>query len=284
MRRALLIFAACFLLAAGARAQLHSELPPPTVDTNHEQTVDAIAARIEDDILTESEVNELAAFQTLVDGGSKSRAEIIQELADQWIVRGEAATTRYPEPAPKDIDTAYAQLQKHFPSPDAFKARCDAVGLSDPAIRRLLSEQLYLARFLDFRFRPAAQVTDQQIATYYKDSFVPQLQKHSEAAPPLDQVEDQIREVLVQRAISERATAWLDDTRERLHIDVLPTAAGTDVKNSDTNQGSDAQKNQNSSQPDALGRPEENSSSTTVPRKTPQRSSPPAGGSEVGGH
>ncbi|HWF39592.1 MAG TPA: hypothetical protein VG322_13790 [Candidatus Acidoferrales bacterium] len=221
MRHAILIVAAVFILTASARAQLHSSLPSVTVGSSSGQTVDAIAARIDDDILTESEVNELAAFQTLVDGRAKSRAELIQELADQWIVRGEAATTRYPEPTAKDVDAAYAQLLKQFASPDAFKTQCEAVGLSDQAVRRLLSQQLYLSRFLDFRFRPAAQVNDQQVAAYYKDNFVPQLEKRGNAVPPLEEVEDTIREVLVQRAISERSASWLDDTRERLHIDVM---------------------------------------------------------------
>src|SRR5262249_4775455 len=39
------------------------------------QTIDGIAARIEDDIITESEVKELGAFQALVDGKPKLRDE-----------------------------------------------------------------------------------------------------------------------------------------------------------------------------------------------------------------
>ena len=96
-----------------------------------------------------------------------------------------------------------------------------AAGLAESAVRRLLAQQLYLSRFLDFRFRPAAQVDDQQVDAYYKNDFVPQLQKRGEPVPPLDDVDDTIREVLVQRAINDRATAWLDETRERLQIDVM---------------------------------------------------------------
>lgn len=218
---AVVLFSFGFAARAGAQADVHSALPAVAGGHSAGQTVDGIAARIEDDVLTESEVNELAAFQTLVDGHPKSRDEIVRELADQWIVRGEASETKYPEPTTQDVDNAYAQLEKQFPSPEQFKERCAAVGLPDVAIRRLLAEQLYLSRFLDFRFRPAAQVDDQQIAAYYQNEFVPQLKKRGAAAPPLEDVEDTIREVLIQRAISERATAWLDDTRERLHIDIL---------------------------------------------------------------
>src|SRR6202021_1069161 len=117
-------------------------LPPPSGggtdsragNTPGEETVDGIAARIEDDIITESEVRELSAFQELVDGKPKPRSEIIKELADQWIVRGEAA------------------------------------------LRRILTQQLFLSRFIDYRFRPAAQVDEPQIETFYHDEFAPQLE------------------------------------------------------------------------------------------------------------
>lgn len=226
MRWSILIFALMLAVAgaaptATAQANLRSALPSESGGTAHGQTVDGIAARIEDDILTDSEVNELAAFQKLVEGSAKSRSELIRELADQWIVRGEAAATKYPEPSAQDVDNAYAQLQKQFPSPEQFKARCADVGLSDSAVRRLLAQQLYLSRFLDFRFRPAAQVDGQQISAYYKDEFVPQLLKRGGPVPPIEDVEDTIREVLIQRAISNRAISWLDDTRERLRIDVI---------------------------------------------------------------
>jgi hypothetical protein len=206
---------------AEAQMDVSSTLSPEAGGADRGQTVDGIAARIEDDIVTESEVSELSAFQSLVDGRPKSRSEVIQELADQWIVRGEATTARYPEPSARDVDIAYAQLQKQFPSPDAFKSRYAAEGLSDAAVRRLLAQQLYLSRFLDFRFRPAAQVSDEQVAAYYKNEFVSQLQKRGDAVPALEDVEDTIREVLVQRAISERASAWLDDTRMRLRLEVM---------------------------------------------------------------
>lgn len=267
MPRTLLALLAFLIVSANASAQLHSALPPTTVGAAREQTVDAIAARIEDDILTESEVNELGAFQILVDGQSKPRSELIQELADQWIVHGEAATTRYPEPTASDIDNAYAQLQKQFPSPDDFKAHCAALGLSDLAVRRLLAQQLYLSRFLDFRFRPAAQVDEQQIATYYKDDFVPQLQKRGAPIPPIEDVEDTIREVLVQRAISDRSSAWLDDTRGRLTIDV-------------TDQEKDLEQKQEKTQDQKHGNvqgPEQGDAQGNVQLKSPassQRSNP----------
>ena len=89
----------------------------------------------------------------------------------------------------------------------------------------MLVEQLYFSRFLDFRFRPAAQIDQKQLDTYYNDEFAPQLKARNQTVPPLDDVEDTIREVLIQRAITDRATQWLNDTRSRLKIDVVSDGA-----------------------------------------------------------
>jgi hypothetical protein len=202
--------------AAGSRA---GSAPPG------EQTVDGIAARIEDDIITESEVRELSAFQELVDGKPKPRSEIIKELADQWIVRGEAALAAFPAPSQADVDRAHQEFVKQFPSPQEFQARCAALGLTDAAVRRILAQQLFLSRFIDYRFRPAAQVDEAQIETFYHNEFAPQLEAKKQPVPPLEDVEDTIREVLIQRAISDRAAKWLDDTRGHLKIDVVDQGA-----------------------------------------------------------
>jgi hypothetical protein len=188
-------------------------------------TIDGIAARIDTDVITESEVRELADFQKLVDGSSKPREEVIRELSDQWIVRSEADTARFPRPSDQEVDNAYAQLVKQFPSAEEFNKRCAAAGLTQQAVRRQLAAQLYLSRFLDFRFRPAAEVDDAAVQKYYSEEFAPQLKAKGENVPPLEKVRDTIREVLIQRAINDRANQWLDDTRSRLEIDILPQGA-----------------------------------------------------------
>jgi len=232
MRRALLIFGFVAGLAgpaartSRAQSQASAQQPPQAPGTGG-QTIDGVAARIEDDVLTESEVQELGAFQRLVEGQSKSRSELIRELADQWIVAGEARSAKYPRPAQTDVDRAYAAFVQQFKSPEEFQARRAAAGLTESAVRRLLEQQIYLAHFLDFRFRPAAQVSDAQVEAYYRQEFSPKLKARGQEIPPLSEVEDTIREVLVQQAISERATKWLDDTRERLRIDIEAHGGGS---------------------------------------------------------
>jgi hypothetical protein len=232
MRRIFVIFGVAALLLgfrvspAFSQTSANPEPPPESFD-RHAQQIDGVAARIEDDIITESEVRELAAFQVLVDGKAKPREELLRELTDQWMIRNEATAARYGQPSAADVDRAYAEFVKQFGSPEEFKARCAAAGLTEAAARRMVARQLYLSRFIDYRFRPSAQITDEQIAAYYRDEFVPQLKARKQLVPPLDEVDDTIREVLIQRAINDRATKWLNETRDHLQIDIVPQGSGS---------------------------------------------------------
>lgn len=233
MRAPIFIVALVSFLGAtdAVRGQVPAQQPAAadsgTAAPTGARVIDGVAARIEDDIITESEVRELSAFQELVDGKAKPRSEVISELADQWIVRGEAKAALYPVPLQPDVDRAYQEFVKQFVSPEDFKARCAAAGLTEGVVRRIIEQQLYLSRFLDYRFRPQAQVDRQQIEDYYEKEFVPQLKARNQTVPPVDDVADTIREVLIQRSINDDATKWLDDTRGRLRIDIVQEGKGS---------------------------------------------------------
>ena len=199
---------------------------PPTVSPSLSEpadprTIDRIAARIEDDVITESEVRELGAFQLLAEGREKPRDELIRELTDQWIVNGEANVAHSPRPSDEDVNRAFAAFLGKFVSLEEFKRRCAEVDLTEPDVRRLLAKQIYLAGFLDYRFRPAAQVDQKQIEAYYNNELAPKLRAEKQPVPALEDVQDTIQEVLVQRAITERSTEWLNETRARLKIDLM---------------------------------------------------------------
>jgi len=196
--------------------------PPPQPLSGTAVGVDGIAARIEDDIITESEVRELTGFQELVDGHAVPRDKALGELIDQWIIRTEANTALFPHPAEVEVDHELERLQQQFASPEAFRVRLREVGLDEAAIRRLLRQELFLTRFLDYRFRPTEQVDRKQIEDYYNQELAPQLAARGQPLPRLEEVENQIREVLTQRAINDHATRWLVDSKSRLKIDIEP--------------------------------------------------------------
>jgi len=189
------------------------------------QIVDAIVVRIEDDIITLSELRELAAYQKLLDGRSQSNEEIRSELIEQWVVNNEATTTGFPLPAQAEVDRELSRVETSFSSPAVYQQRLEAVGLTAAAVRRIITRQIYLARYLDYKFRSSIQVDDAALADYYRDHLVPELQAKGQQAPPLTDVTEQIREVLIEQGVNERTAAWFDETKPRLKIELEPMDA-----------------------------------------------------------
>jgi len=186
------------------------------------QIVDGIVARIEGDIITFSELRELAAYQQLLDGHSQTDEELRSELIEQWMLNDEAAGVRFPMPAAGEVDREMSRIQNNFANKAAFDARLFQVGFSSEALRRVLARQIYLARYLDYKFRSSVQVDDTAIASYYRDHLVPQLQAKGQPAPPLMDVTDQIREVLTEQGVNDRTAAWFDETKPRMKIELEP--------------------------------------------------------------
>jgi hypothetical protein len=184
-----------------------------------QEVLDRIVARVEGDILLLSEVRTLSHYQELVDGKSESDAQILDRLIDQWIVRSEATTARFPLPTQEDIDKGVERVQKSFPSPAEYAKRKSQVGLNDGEIRELVASQLYLGNYLDSRFRPSAQVTQKEVEEFYQSGVVARAQARGQTPPTLDAAHDLIQEALVQRSIDEQANRWLSESRSRVRTE-----------------------------------------------------------------
>ena len=189
--------------------------------------VDRIVARVEDDIITLSQERELAAYQQLVDGSSEPVPKLIDELVEQWAINNEAQSAQFSQPSDADVDLQIKSIQQRFPTPQAYAQRLMAVGLTPESLRRVVARQIYLTRYLDYRFRPAALVDDAAIEKYYTGTLVPALQAKQQPVPSLDAVSDQIREVLVEQDINARSAAWLADTKSRMNVEMLPAPGAT---------------------------------------------------------
>jgi hypothetical protein len=186
-----------------------------------QEIVDRIVARIEDDVILLSEVQELSRYQQLADGKSESAAQILDRLIDQWIVRTEAETARFPRPADDDVQRNVERLKKSFASPEEYETRKKESGLSDAEIRAMTTAQLYLGNYLDSRFRPSVQIDPKAVEDYYQKGVVVAARAKGQEPPTFEAAREYIQEVLVLQGINEEADRWLKESRSRLHVENL---------------------------------------------------------------
>lgn len=186
-----------------------------------QELVDRIVARVENDIILLSDVRALALYQQLVQGQSETQAQILDRLIDQWIVRNEAETARFPHPTEAEVDKGFERVQKSFNSIQEYQAKTKSLGLTGNDVRKMVAAQLYLTQYLDSRFRPSVQVDDRQIDDFYQNAVVPRAQAHNEPPPPLDAARQYILEALIEKAIDEQAERWLAQSRARVHVEKM---------------------------------------------------------------
>jgi parvulin-like peptidyl-prolyl isomerase len=208
MRRASLVLGfAVGLLAVTA-------LPLPA-----QEVIDRIAARVDNDIILLSDVHDLERYQQLVDGKSETDAQVLDRLVDQWIVRSEAETARFPLPSDDDVNRGVERVQKSFTSPEEYESKKKQIGLTDAAVKAMVSSQLYLSNYLDSRFRPSAKIEPKDVEDFYDKAVIPRAQARGQVPPSLDAARDYIREALIQRSINDQAERWLNESRGRVHVE-----------------------------------------------------------------
>src|SRR5437899_6541690 len=184
-----------------------------------QETVDRIAARVENDIILVSDIRALSHYQQFVDGQSETDAQILDRRIDQWIVRTEAGVARFPHPSDAEIERSLERVKTSFPSAEGYEARKKQSGLSDTEIREMLASQLFLSNYLDSRFRAGVQIDPKTIEDFYQKSVVPMAKSRGQEPPTLENARDSIQEALVQRGINDQADRCLIESKARLHVE-----------------------------------------------------------------
>ena len=211
------------------------KIAPPTVllaflvisaclSARAQQVVDRIVARIEGDVILLSDVEKLSHYQQFLDGKSQSNEEILQLLIDQWVVRTEAQTSRFPAPSASDVQRNVERIKKSFASPQEYEARKTEAGLTDAEISEMAGAQLYLSNYLDSRFRPSVQIDAKAIEDYYQTGVVARAKAGGVQPPAFEAARGLIQEFLVQQGINDEANRWLKESRNGLHVENLLAA------------------------------------------------------------
>lgn len=180
--------------------------------------VDRVAISAGNKVITESEVElrvRLSAFQngTKPDMTLAARREAASQLLDQKLVEREMDVGNYP----KLTDEGRTQLlrdyaEQYFQSDAGAMGRAlAAYGLTAKDLEDDLARQDDLLNFLSLRFRPAVQISEQEIQTYYRTKTNGQI--------PLEEMRAQIEKVLTNERADQDLEAWIKDQRRRTRID-----------------------------------------------------------------
>lgn len=193
--------------------------------------IDRIAVALDNQIITESEITleiRLGAFLNgdPLDFSPGARRKAADRLVEQKLIRREIELGRYPEPGKEEVAAMLKQIQaQRFRDPEDYRQALEKYGVDERDLNAHLQWQLTLLRFIDARFRPGVQVSDEEIRAYFESEPAKGGQTADAGKQPaFEDLRDQIREMLTNQRIDQLLNDWLAAARKRAHIVFLPEA------------------------------------------------------------
>jgi hypothetical protein len=197
----------------------------------HAEIIDRIAVSVGNQAITTSDLDReirVTAFlnRSQPDFSPAARRATADRMVEQRLILRELENSRYPVPPASEIDPILEKFKKDnfAASEDYFRALSES-GITDQQVRDELLWQRRLLLFVDVRFRPSAQVSEQDIEDYFHKTVEPAAEAAHPAQPvTLDEYRDQIQEKLTGDQVDKQMTAWLASTRRRSEVVFHPEA------------------------------------------------------------
>lgn len=190
----------------------------------HAGTVDRVAAVIDKQVITVSEVNQMVELRFFPRNQGESeddfRHRILESLIAQAL-RFRDVERFGAEDIPKDsIEARVTEIAKRFPTPADLDAALNHVELTPDELRALVKRQLQVEAYVQERFAPLVFISNDEIATYYRGTWSQQRRQRGLAIPPLAEVREEIRALLRASRLQEEIEKWTTQLRERANVDI----------------------------------------------------------------
>jgi peptidyl-prolyl cis-trans isomerase SurA len=189
------------------------------------EIVDRIVATVGSSVVTRSDVLLHLRVRAFLDGvplnlSLAEQRKAVERLVEQALIRREVELSRYPPPDQADVDEMVDQMRKPRLESDSFyQGELARYGITDEQLRQAMLWQLTLLRFVEYRFRPGVQVSDDEIKTYYGREA--KAAPEGNAPPPLDDVRDEIEKILIGQRVNEALNKWLEQARSQTPIKII---------------------------------------------------------------
>ncbi|MGC4083263.1 MAG: hypothetical protein QM736_14430 [Vicinamibacterales bacterium] len=126
------------------------------VDGAQGEVIDRVLAVASGEIITLSDVRAARELGRVdVAGAPDPVRAVLSQLIDRALVLAEVNRFAPPEPSAASIDAAFDAVVARFPTPAAFDATVERLGIDRTFVRELLREDLRIRAYLDQRFTAA---------------------------------------------------------------------------------------------------------------------------------
>jgi parvulin-like peptidyl-prolyl isomerase len=191
-------------------------LPPVTSQT---VVVDKIAAIVNDDVITQSEVYASEKLNLEFSGLPKDKSTLENRINFHLVFQ----QLRNQPPVTISKDEQNRAIQTYIESHggmDKFIEFLSAIGMNYQDFQMEVQNQLSVRKFIADRFRPFVNVTLSDAQKYYDEVYVPIFEVLGKQPPTFPESFEEIQIELVESQVQDRIQEWLMEIRKNASITV----------------------------------------------------------------
>jgi hypothetical protein len=189
------------------------------------EIIDRIAVSVGTSVVTTSDLDREIRVTAFLNGvmpdfSPANKRGTAERMVEQTLVRRELETSRYPGPEPSAAEKELNEFRtRHYPTAGEFARALQQDGITEKQVLDELLWQLTLLRFIQVRFQPGIQVTDEDIQNYFEQTVKPAAQAaNPDQTVTLDAYRRRIERTLSGQRADKELDNWLKETRQRTDI------------------------------------------------------------------
>ncbi len=187
------------------------------------EIVDRVIATVDDQVITLVDLHWLVryrGFRPPEDPAARQDfyRDVLGQLINQKLILRESARTPFVKVQPEEIERFTNAYAARFESWADFENQLRAFGMEESDFRELMERQIAVNKFIELRFEPFVIVLPDEIEAYYREEYVPELERMGQQAPSLAVVEETIRQLLTVQRTTSQLEQWLQSTQARVRI------------------------------------------------------------------
>ena len=186
-------------------------------------TVDRIAATVDRQVLTVSEITQMVAIRFFARTSTNEddyRRDVLDALIAQALRFRDVERFGAQDISADVIEARLLEIQKRFPSEAEFLAAVARAELSLDEVRGLVKRQLQVEAYIQERFAPLVFISNDEVDAYYRGPWTQQRRERGLGVPALDSVREEIRTAVRASRLQEEIGKWTTQLRARADVDV----------------------------------------------------------------
>lgn len=188
------------------------------------EIIDRIAAIVDDEAITTSEIDQLALVRFFVPRADESEREFRRRILSNMI----AQMLRYRdvlrfgaiEVSAEEVEAMVREVRSRFETDEAFLAALATAEISIEQLQAIAKRQIQVEAYINERFSPMIFVSLEEIERYYRDVWVEERLEQGLPLLPISAVREEIRNRLKSEQLEQEIDRWTTELRERASVDI----------------------------------------------------------------